>query len=399
LIAAYFVALVVFGKSFTKLQVAGPLYLHDLILLFIVVFSLVFQPRIRIHSGSLFILLLIACGYLVYDLIRLRHDSELFIIAIRQFAPFLYLACCLIIFGTQVRDQHASLKAISLIRFIGNLSLLLQCIFLAYGLAFTPGFSFTGQSDYNYFSPLVIMGIITYCADVLSNDEGPVKKSLKFIFGMAIALTLGHSSAFLAVFIILMLYAYIRIKPIQRLLSFVFIIAAVLSLFLLPQFTDFNAGWRLLYWKHILQRSVVDGYLILGHGFGDHYMTDEYARYVDRVLDSKGMIDQYYPMASYLNPPHNSILTIVFHVGLIPALLFFVPLIRFFKQMFFEKLPDDKNVMFLILALSGNIVWICFNVILELPHSATYFWLIFFTTVFYLKNTRQREESDDLAVP
>jgi phosphate/sulfate permease len=92
-------------------------------------------------------------------------------------------------------------------------------------------------------------------------------------------------------------------------------------------------------------------------------------------------------MTRYLNPPHNSVLTIVFHVGLIPALLFFTPLKKTFTQLFLKKSPADANILFLVLALLGSLVWILFNVILELPHSSTYFWLVYLTTIFYLKET------------
>jgi O-antigen ligase len=229
------------------------------------------------------------------------------------------------------------------------------------------------------------MGIITYCADALSNESTPISRTIKFTIGMLLSLTLGHSSAFLAIFVILMLYAYIKIKPVQRLFSFTFIIAALFLLLFLPQFTDFNAGWRLVYWKHILERSFTDGYLIFGHGFGSAYMTYEQAQYIDRVMHSKNMLDEYFPMTRYLNPPHNSVLTIVFHVGLIPALLFFTPLKKTFTQLFLKKSPADPNILFLVLALLGSLVWILFNVILELPHSSTYFWLVYLTTIFYLK--------------
>jgi hypothetical protein len=38
-----------------------------------------------------------------------------------------------------------------------------------------------------------------------------------------------------------------------------------------------------------------------------------------------------------------------------------------------------------VYALAGCFVWIMFNVILELPHSATFFWLVYLTTAFALK--------------
>ena len=47
-----------------------------------------------------------------------------------------------------------------------------------------------------------------------------------------------------------------------------------------------------------------------------------------------------------------------------------------------SSLPSNRNKLFLLLAFAGCFVWVSFNVILELPHSATYFWLIYFTTAY-----------------
>ena len=386
LIVVYFITVLLFGKSFTKLQVVGPLYLHDLCLGGIVLLSLSFQSRIKIHSYSILLMLAIAGLYFIIDLIRLRNDGVYLLLAVRQFSLFLYLLCALLIFGSQVKNWTEGLNAVSLIRQIGRWAIYAQCVYLSYGFFFVPGFSVFEKNDYNYFTPLVVMGIITFCADAISSAKSNFLKIIKFAGGLTLSLTLGHSSAFLAVFVILMFYSYIKIRPIQRLFSFVFIILAVVMLFFFPQFTDANANWRVLFWKHIMVRSFTDGYFIFGHGFGKAYMTYEYALYINEVLHSKIMLDEFYPMSRYLNPPHNSILTLVFHLGLIPALLFFTPLRRLLKQLFLRKEPGDRNVMFLILSVCGCLVWISFNVILELPHTAIYFWLVYFTTVFYLKN-------------
>lgn len=386
LLVIYFATILLFGKSFTKLQVVGPLYLHDLCLGLLVFLCLAFRSRIKIPSYSILLMIMIAVGYLIVDLLRFRNDGVYFLIAIRQFSLFLYLFCCMLIFACRVRTMPEALKAVSLIRLIGWWAVIVQCIYLTYGFFFVPGFSVFEKNDYNYFTPLVVMGIITFCADAITDNRSLLIKIVKFTAGLTLSLTLGHSSAFLAVFIILMFYAYVKIRPIQRLFSFAFILIAVLMLLFLPQFTDTNANWRLLFWKHIMIRSVTDGYLVFGHGFGKAYMTYDYALYMYEVLHSRIMIDEYYPMARHLNPPHNSILTLVFHIGLLPALLFFTPLRLLSRQLFLKKEPRDENVMFLILSVCGCLVWISFNVILELPHTATYFWLVFFTTVFYLKN-------------
>jgi hypothetical protein len=298
---------------------------------------------------------------------------------------FFYLACSYIIFGTQIREFGDAYAPLRLLRILGRLSVFVQAIYLVYGYGFIPGFSILEATDYSYFSPLVIMGIITYAADVITRQSSIFIKALKFVFAMVLAFSTGHSSAFLGIFIVLLVYAYIKIKPYQRYVSFLFILMAVLSLFLLPQFTDFNASWRIYFWKHILNRSVSDGYLLLGHGFGKPYMTYDYALVMYKALNSSIVVERYYPEVKYVVPPHNSILTIVFHIGMIPALLFFFPMIKMFQQIFVKKFPEDNNVMFLILALIGSIVWICFNVILELPHSASFFWLVYFTSLYYVK--------------
>jgi hypothetical protein len=276
-----------------------------------------------------------------------------------------------------------------LIKNIGIASVLLQVVFIIYGFLFIPVFGLFNEGEYNYFSPLVIFGVITYGGYVLAYEENIWKRYLKFIFCIALSTTLGHSSAFLALFIIFLVYFFIRITPLQRLIALGLVVCAMMSLFLLPQFTDFNAGWRLLFWKHMFDRIVFDGYLVFGAGFGRAYMTNEYAMYINEVIKSGVMLDSYDPQARYVTPPHNSLITIAYHLGFIPALLLFVPLKNYFRGIFFKILSRDPHVNFLIYTLTGCFVWISFNVILELPHASTYFWLVFFTTAFYLNKVQQ----------
>jgi O-antigen ligase len=114
-------------------------------------------------------------------------------------------------------------------------------------------------------------------------------------------------------------------------------------------------------------------------------MTHEYALYLNDALHSPIMIDELYPMARYLAPPHNSLLTIMFHVGLLPALLLFIPLGKFFGRILLRPRSADPSVNFLVYALAGCFAWVMFNVILELPHSATFFWLVYMTAAYALK--------------
>jgi hypothetical protein len=124
-------------------------------------------------------------------------------------------------------------------------------------------------------------------------------------------------------------------------------------------------------------------------------MTYDYAVYLNEVLHSPNMMDEFYPMARYLVPPHNSVLTILFHVGFLPGLLFFVPLAGYSRQLLLRARSLEPADNFLLYALAGCFIWICFNVILELPHSATYFWLVFFTAAYAFKRESVTKKEDN----
>jgi O-antigen ligase len=140
-----------------------------------------------------------------------------------------------------------------------------------------------------------------------------------------------------------------------------------------------------------LKESVVTKYAVLGSGFGQPFMSYDFAVYINETIHSAIMIDDYYPMARYLSPPHNSWLSFVFHIGLLPALLFLVPLKNVGLTIMLSPLPANRNKSFLLLAFAGCFIWVAFNVILELPHSAVYFWLIYFTTAYAFKYRSQWE--------
>jgi len=213
---------------------------------------------------------------------------------------------------------------------------------------------------------------------------------------MALSTTLGHSSAFLAVFCTLMIYLFVRIKPFQRLVAAVLMVTAVVILLVLPQFRDANASWRILYWGHVLQQAIYAKFAILGSGFGQPYMTYDFAVHINETIGSNIMMDEFYPMVRYLSPPHNSWLSFVFHIGLLPTLLFLLPLKNIFLHAFISPLSSDTDKNFLLFALVGCMVWVSFNVILELPHSATYFWLIYFSSAYAFKTKRMLNDSQGI---
>ena len=384
LIVLFFLTLLFFGKAFSKFQIVGPIYLHDAVLILITLLALN-RGRMVFRFKAIFFLLLIAVAYLTISLLFFRLPAALLLIAFRQFNLFVYLGCSYLIFNCCIRSETDLSKPLYLIRLISRLSVWLQVSLMIYGWLFVPGFSLFGESDYNYFSPLAVFGIITYSAMVLAYEKSAWIKAGKFTAVLLLSTTLGHSSAFFAVFMVLMIYFFIRITPLQRFIALGICIGAVLLLEFLPEFRDVNASWRLYYWQHVMDNLVHDRHFILGNGFGHAFMTYDYAQYLNTALHSPNMTDELYPMARYLVPPHNSVLTIMFHVGLIPGLLLFIPLGPFFRQVLLRTRSSDPSINFLVYALTGCFIWIFFNVILELPHSATYFWLVYFTAAYALK--------------
>lgn len=394
LIVLYFLALLFFGKAFTKFSVIGPLYLHDAVLLVITGLA-VNRGRIMSRFNSIWLLLGIAVVYMVVSCLFFHLPGPILMMAFRQFNLFLYMGCAFITFNSVIRTKEDIPKPLALIKLISILSIWLQVGLLAYGFLFIPGYSPFGESDYNYFSPLAVFGIITYGAMALAFEKNQYLRWGKLFFALVLSTTTGHSSAFLAVVVIIIVHFFMLIRPLQRFIALGIVLGVMILLDLLPEFRDVNASWRLLYWHHVMDNIVFQHYLILGNGFGKPYMTHDYALYLNEAIHSPIMIDELYPMARYLSPPHNSILTIMFHVGLLPALLLFVPLKRFFGQILVRPHAADPNINFLVYALAGCFVWIMFNVILELPHSATFFWLVYLTTAYALK----KQKSATPAVP
>ncbi len=391
LIILYFFLLLLFGKEFTKFKVIGPLYLHDLYLGILTLVALNNRKKLTLRFIPVLIIILIAFIYLAFSLVYYKPRGEMLIITFRQFNLIVYLLCSYLLFNLLVKDNSTIRKVISLIWYVSGASVILQIIFILYGYLFINNFSLFKEGEYNYFSPLIIFGIISYGAISLAFEEKILPRFLKFLGCLVLSTTLGHASAFLSIFCIGLLYFFMRIKPIQRLIAVCIILSALLILFLLPQFRDANAGWRLLYWGHVLKESVVTKYGVLGSGFGQPFMSYDFAVYINETIHSAIMMDDYYPLARYLSPPHNSWLSFIFHIGLLPALLFLVPLKNVWLTIMLSPLPVNRNKSFLLLVFVGCFIWVAFNVILELPHSAVYFWLIYFTTAYAFKYRSQWE--------
>src|SRR5690606_28442295 len=125
-------------------------------------------------------------------------------------------------------------------------------------------------------------------------------------------------------------------------------------LFQLPQFNDNNATWRIIYWSQVLHRAIIDNFMIFGDGFGQPYMSLEDAKVFTREINSSFMeTGVNYKYERWVTPPHNSFLTIIHHIGVVPLLLLFLPIKGLFSQIFNERRSMDKDRLFLFFTLWG----------------------------------------------
>jgi len=376
------ILLLLFDRSFSKLAIIEPLYVHDALLITATFFALIKFP-IKVKFKSLFLLINLSLIYLIYSLINSYLSGNNIILVVRQFFLFFYLILSYVIANKFFKNPDNINKAVNFIKKTAKYSVILQLYYFFYLYLTVP--DYTPLKGFSYISAVGVMGVIVYGAYILVYFKG-YKKFFGFLSILVISSLLGHASSFFAAFLVLLVHFYISFSPKIRGISLGVLIILIIILFQTPQFNDANAGWRLLYWSHVLETALFENYLILGKGFGNPYMTLEFAGKIAKELNSTFMYTSVnVNYERWITPPHNSFLTMVHNVGLIPVILLFIPLKEFFNQIFFKKRTTDKNRLFLFYSLFGLIVWCSFNVILELPHSAIYFWLVYFTYIFYAK--------------
>ncbi len=240
--------------------------------------------------------------------------------------------------------------------------------------------------DFNYLSPLSIMLLPVYTARVMVEPMRQWMRSLLLILVVALSTMLGHSSAFLAVVIVIFGFFVYRIKRKQVVIG-LSLAGLVLILFyvFLPQFRDVNANWRLFYWGKALEKTA-DTYFI-GNGFGVPYITEpEIYEMINIFGNDNDLLDS--PEEKYLKAYHNSFFTLFFYMGVFVLLLAgpFIASFEFLKQ----GLKNDKQ-KFLVLSFVGVTTWSFFNVVLELPHSSIVFWLLFLLVAHHIRGLHKPE--------
>lgn len=357
--------LLIFGDSFTKINIVGTLYLYDFILIILFLLSII---NFSIPKKDIFFLVFIIIA-LLYLLISFYTGDKL-IYTIRQFMIVGYFIFTYFIF------QKIKSKSDELLVFIFKLSKV--SIFLQLGyfiIVLIKGNSLF--DDFNYLSPFSVMLLPIYCSKVLIFEKDDFKKIAKVFLVLVISTMVGHSSAFLSVFSTILLYFMLMSNIKFILISSVITIVLILSLYIfLPQFQDANANWRMYYWG-VAIKNTMENYF-LGNGFGKSFITDlQIQEMVSIFGDDNDLLDS--EGERYYKAFHNSFVTLFFHLGIF-ILFLYKPFYLVIKNILSSSRIPQINA--LALSFLGVTIWCFFNVILELPHSSILFWLIFFLASF-----------------
>ncbi len=360
-----FLLLLIGGLSVSKLKVAGPLYFIDFAFLIITVVIIV-GSKIRI-VWPIYLLSFVGVFFiLLSSFYRSEAPPE---IIIRQFALFIYPFCSYIIAGYLLSFSKEK-SLVEMVIGLAALSVISQAIYIVM-LIVTGKFVVGG---FNYLSPLVVCGVIVWGCYLVSM-RGLNKSIVPMWFCLILmSVSFGHSSAVMAVLSIPFLYFMLKASINYRLYVCMFLLCLLfLVLYVFPEIIDVNASWRLVYWENALKRIFSGWNWLFGHGFGQMYANEATLFIFLDIFESSNDLDQ--ENEGYFKAFHNSFVTIFFHLGVL-GWVFIFPQLR--AVLLKSSCYENQVTVFYALSLLCLSVWVFFNVILELPHSAHYYWLILF---------------------
>lgn len=370
------VFLMALGKSYTTLTLFPPFfYAHDVMLLLMVLLCIpYFNITKRIRSIEL--LFLIAIFYLIYSFfIRGIENVE---IILRQFMTFGYGICLYVIMNTVFTNKTISKNFAQYVMYFGLACVTVQILYIPYILLYVGKNPFFERW---YFSPIIMMGIFILASYILINLKCKLLKNILFAVVFVVSFSTGHDSTYLGLAVIYIAYLFLMSSRNYRIIvSISLLIGIVLVFYFIPSFTDVNVKWRLLFWKDSFLR-IANNYFIFGDGFGIQYGTEETIENLNSLYPDVPKSPRIVGDQKYLTAPHNSFLSMAIHIGILSIVFLFYPIKAFFTIKSFRM---DNEILFLTLSLVGMVVFSAFNVILELPHSSSIFWIVLFGLIFKL---------------
>lgn len=373
--------LLLFGKNYTKFVLIEPFfYAHDLVLLIILLLCFPhykFTKRIK----SIELLFLIAILYLVYSF--LKRGFEDVEIVLRQFMVFGYGLCLYLIMNYLFNNSWVYDYLVRYLKFFGLACVSVQLLYIPYL------FLYIGINPFFerwYFSPIVMMGFFIFASAVLIDVKGKVLKNILYLGVFIVALSTGHDSTYLSLVLIYIGYLFVVISRKNRIILTIFLLFGSLSVFyFIPSFTDANVQWRLIFWKNSLLR-IANNYFVFGEGYGIPYASENTLSQLNALYPDLPSSPRITEEENYVIAPHNSFLSMAIHVGILSILFLFYPVLRFFNL---KRLRMDKEELFLVLSLFGMAIFCAFNVILELPHASSLFWMVLYSLILKRSETHR----------
>ena len=370
--------LLIFGVSFTKFNLGGALYINDLLLVIITSIAFFVNPNAKIPLGF-FLFSFISLLYFLLSI--LMNNKTSLVYTFRQFMICGYFIEALVIFTSLFPNVD---KFSSLLKFIKHFALIALIVDTLYVLFLvSSGLPIYGDSIYIYISPIAVLGVVVYFSLVLNSSER--FRIPKLLWAFCLLVFTGHASAVLGVVVILILHIGTYMRPALKIVSSSLgIIAIPIAILAFRSLSDANAIWRLVYWGVTAKKIFIEKVGILGHGFGVRYADEELSRILQEVYKFSATLTN--EQDAFVTPLHNAFLTFSFHVGFLLSLIIMIPIIKAIirGQAYREngRIRISKDERFLAQSVVGLSIWVGFNVILELPHSSLFFWLIFF--LFYM---------------
>jgi len=371
--------LLLFGKHYTKFTLYGPLHLYDASLFLLSAASILFVvfKRKKICINLPFtLLLLLSLAYLVYsiaaDLGSLSHT-------LRQYALFAYPILIWPIILAIRPDRNTEIFVRFFSWFI-YASLFLQLFNHTY-LIITEGAAYRFFGEKNYLNLAQVMGMIMAIPYALIYVK---KQWLQFgivLITLIFLSSIGHASALLRGLAVLLVFFLKRLSKWLKISTLAG--AGILAFFFYfknSELSDSNAQYRLIYWSQTLKESVLDRYAVIGKGFGGRYISQATLDRLNKEYQNPWM--EVRPEEQYLTAMHNSFITAIYHIGLVPFFLLgylsMHKIGRFYLRPITSSQKGVETKEFLFLSLVGMSVWASFNMILELPHSSLVYWTILF---------------------
>lgn len=341
LMVVYAVLCIVFGGSFYRLNILNITF-SEAIVFFSLIWYLIVDPRALTFRVKL-IFYFIYFYWIAVVIFSIMQDREAYFI-LRQSVHLFYFLIIPVAYYSLIH-----LKNINFFEGKSDVVLLVSLIVaLIFGL----------EVNNEHMDGAFVLLIIIFTLYRLKNFY------LSLFVAILYIMMTGHASHKLAIiiyFCVVMYYGAGKLKPLVISVACISLIVLGMTPIVTSEFSDANAVWRFLFWKDLVIYMFDNFRLLTGIGYGVPYMQLEYDNFYLLSYQVESGRGEY---QLFTVPPHNSILAVFYHLGIVPAIIFLVFIINVALE---SKRLGNKHEFAAMLAIS---VIILTHNGLELPYMA-----------------------------